>query len=143
MKLLAFEMRWLLAITVAILPSGAHERLADGADRVPMRDFYDDLLVRAPLRPMLGLRAAVWLIALSPPFMMRRARTFGGLAAAERAGLLAALAGSDIYLVRELPLLVKTMALMGYGAMPRVQRAAGVEYEPPAPPVWLRKRDTE
>jgi len=57
MKLLAFEMRWLLAIPDALLPSGAHERLAAGADTAPMAAFFDGALARSPMRPILGLGA--------------------------------------------------------------------------------------
>ncbi|MBI5505707.1 MAG: hypothetical protein HY899_12980 [Deltaproteobacteria bacterium] len=138
MKLLALEMRWLLAIADAILPSDAHERLPDGASAAPMAEFFDDVLVRSPLRPMLGLRAAIWAITLSPPLVIRSSRFFGGLSPEERVRHLATLGASEIYLLRELPVLIKTLALMGYGAMPDVQRAVGVEPAVSQPPVWAR-----
>ena len=137
MTFFSFERRWLRAVLDAILPSGAHPRLDLGARDLPLDRFVDDLLQRAPMLAVLGVRASLWVITLAPLFR-GRLRLFPSLAAAEQIALLEALAQSRIHLLREVPVLLKTLACLGYCGLPEVQRRVGIEPVASAPPRWAR-----
>jgi len=116
-----FERAWLLAIFSAMLPSGHSERLPLGARDAPMEAFLDEFERTAPLDTRLGVRAALWVVTLAPLPWLGRPRLFAGLAAPEQVALLEQMSASPIYLLRELPMLLKVIACMGYAAAPRVQ----------------------
>lgn len=132
-----FERRWLLAVLDAILPSGAHPRLTLGARDLPMERFVEDLLLRAPASAGLALRACLWVVTLSP-LAHGRLRLFGSLSLEERVSILAALERSRLHLLREVPVLLKTLACLGYCGVPAVQRQVGIQPLPDAPPRWAR-----
>jgi hypothetical protein len=123
--LFAFERRWLLAAFEAVLPSGAHDRLVLGAAEVDMDAFLVDLGARAPGRFLLGLRAAAWLIVLATPLALRRPCRFVAQPVAARERVLRWFAARRSYLLRELPMLVKMVACLGYADRPEVQRLVG------------------
>jgi hypothetical protein len=63
-----------------------------------------------------GLRAAIWMVALAPLWVFGRCVTFGQLTSRERAELLRRLLSHRVFAVRELTLLLKltaAMALLG------------------------------
>lgn len=136
MRLLAFERRWLATLFDAIIPAGAHERLALGARDVPHSRLVEELGRYAPGHFLLGLRAAVWLAYLSP--LIWTLRTFGGLDAPRRVRHLERLAGSGIYMLREVPMLLKMVACLAYGALPEVQTRIGLPPADEPPPSWIR-----
>jgi hypothetical protein len=134
----AFERRWLLAVLAAILPSGSHARLHLGARDVPLARFVADLLARAPVSAVLALRASLWVATLAP-LVRGRLRTFGALPPAEQVETLRALERSRLHLLREVPVLLKTLACLGFCGLPEVQRQAGIEPVAAAPPRWARE----
>lgn len=136
MRLLRFERRQLRAIFEAIVPSGADERLTLGVADIPLDRFIDDLMVHAPTQFRVGLRASLWLIALSPLVVVGRLRFFDGLEDAAKLELLHRLGQSEIYLVRELPLLFKMVACLAFGGMPDVHRQLGIHPTDKTPPPW-------
>ncbi len=125
MKLRAFEQRWLESIFVTILPEGIEG--LPGAAKVEWRPFLDDFAAVAPARMFLGLRGALWLVALLAPLLvLHRPRTFMGLAADQRLRVLQGLRESRFYLVRELPVLLKSIACLAYCRLPEVQAKVGL-----------------
>ena len=134
--LLPFERRWLRAIWRAILPSEASPRLTTGADDLPMLAYFSDLMARSPLRFLLGFHAAIWIVGLAPLFMLRRLRTFAGLPQSEGSALLDRMAHSDVYIVRELPTLLKMIVCLGYAGHPKVLDAVGIPNDG-VPPDWV------
>lgn len=143
MALSGFERRWLLLVFDTVVPSGADERMSIGARDVPMGDFIDDLWRRTPLQFRLGLRACLWFVMLCPLLLMGRVATFAGLTASERTRLLTLLGASHVYLVREMPLLFKTVACLGLCGLPDVQRKVGITLVDATPPEWARAGATE
>jgi hypothetical protein len=135
MTLLAFERRWLLGVLDAILPAHAHPRLTLGARDFPLARFADDLLRRAPLLAALGVRASLWVLWLSP--LARGRAGFGALSPEEQVAWLRTLEGSRIHLLREVPVLLKTLACLGYCGVPEVQRQVGIDPVASAPPRWM------
>jgi hypothetical protein len=90
----------------------------------------------APFDFVLGLRLCTWLLMFAPLFVLRRLRTFESLSAAERAELLERFTRSDVYLIRELPMLFKTAACLGVCGLPEVQRRIGIYPVDATPPDW-------
>jgi hypothetical protein len=136
LRLLRFERRWLVRVFETLLPSGADPRLPVGAADVPMGRFVDDLAARAPLAFLCGLRAGLWLLMLAPPFVLRRPRSFLGLAPDDRLALLERLRQSRVYLVRELALLFKIVACLGFCGLGPVQRRLGIHPTDTTAPGW-------
>jgi hypothetical protein len=77
-------------------------------------------------------------VLLAPPFVLGRFRTFLGLSPGERIELLTRLGASDRYVVRELPLLFKTIACLGLCGLPEVQTRIGISPTDALPPPWAR-----
>ena len=136
LRLLNFERRWLLAILSTILPTGGGERLPWGAADAPLGRFLDDLLDSAPLKFVAGVRACVWMVVLSPPLLLRRLTTFFGLNDEDRLLLLERLKQSPIYVVREMPLMFKMIACLGFCGLPQVQKKLGIHPTDATPPPW-------
>jgi hypothetical protein len=138
LRMFRFERRWLVALFEALLPSGVDPRFPDGADRVPTGRYVDDFVTHAPLETVFALRAGLWVAMLAPPFLLRRFRTFMGLAPGEKVALLEALLRSRIYLVRETALLFKIFACLGPCGLPAVQARIGIHPIDGQPPEWAR-----
>jgi hypothetical protein len=138
LRLFRFERRWLVRIFEAVLPSGDGP-LGLGAADVPMGRFVDDFLARAPLSAVLGLRAGLWMVMLAPLVVLRRPRTFLGLAPPQRIALLDELRHSDHYLVRETATLFKIVGCLGFCGLGPVQRRIGIFPTDDTLPAWSRE----
>jgi len=106
--------------------------------RHPRRDldYVDDLLERAPARFGLGLRLCTWVVIWCPLFVIGRARRFHRLEQRKRIEVLDRMAASDRYLIREMPMLFKMVACLGYCGLPAVQQQIGIERAHETPPEW-------
>ena len=138
----AFERRWLLRIFDAIYPANAAGGLRLGAADVPLEGLLLDLQRSAPFDFMLGLRASAWVVTLFGPLLIGRPRPFGALSRDARAEVLEGLAHHRLYLVRELPMLLKMVASLGYVGVPEVQRALGLATVDGTPPAWATPEET-
>lgn len=139
LRLFNFERRWLVAVFAVVIPAGADERMPYGAGQAPMGRFVDDLLERAPLEFVLGLRACLWMVMLSPLFMLGRLKTFLGVGLSVQLVLLERFRTSNVYLVRETPLLFKTVGCLGFCGLPAVQQRLGIHPTDDEPPDWARR----
>jgi hypothetical protein len=137
-RLFNFERRWLLEVLESLMPSGADPRMPVGASDVPLGHFLDDLVESAPEKFVMGLRACLWIVILCPPFVLRRLTTFFGLAPQERVTLMYRLRESNLYVVRELPMLLKTVGCLGMCGLPEVQQRLGITPTDKTPPQWAR-----
>jgi hypothetical protein len=138
MSLRDFERRWLLLIFAAILPASDDPRFPQGALELGAERYLASLLRAAPGDFALGLRACTWLVMFAPPFLLGRWCTFARLTTAERAELLERLARSDVYLIRELPMLFKTALCLGVCGLPAVQRRIGIHPVDSSAPDWAQ-----
>jgi len=134
-----YELRCLAAVFEAVLPSGASETMPLGAADVAMGRFVEDLFRHAPGHFRLGLRACLWFLTLAPPFVLGRFATFVGLPREDRLRLLERLGQSSVYVVREMPLLFKTVACLGFCGLPEVQSPIGISPVDSLPPEWARR----
>ncbi|MEZ4264904.1 MAG: hypothetical protein R3F39_00895 [Myxococcota bacterium] len=138
MRMTRLERRWLLRIFAAMVPGPASGGFAVAGDDVGVARFLDDLEARSPLEPLLGLRIAVWMVTLGPLVWRLKLRTFGRLAPDDQVAFLDALSASRVYVLRELPVLLKTFLCMGLFALPAAQRAIGLPVSDEAMPRWAR-----
>jgi hypothetical protein len=135
LRLLRFERRWVVAIFETVLPAG-EPGLSLGAADAPLGRFLDDFLARAPLTAVLGLRASLWLLMLSPLFVLRRPRTLLALSPPDRLAVLDRLRRSDVYLVRESALLFKIVGCLGFCGLHPVQQRLGIFPTDSTLPPW-------
>ena len=113
MKLARFEDRWADAAMGAIFPGSSEAGLSDirGMD---VSGFLREVMRCVPFQAAFGLRAAVWLVALAPLFVLGRLATIAGLAVPERERVIQVLATSRSYVVRSLVMILKTMGALLY-----------------------------
>lgn len=129
-RLRSFEMAWTDAAFDGIYPEPralAPQRREDaarcphGVVRLQPARFFQELLFAAPLEQSLGLRVAVWIVALAPLFTLRKFRTIAQLHSEDRVKVLEKLMASPIYLVRQLVVSLKAMATLLYARSPHVR----------------------
>lgn len=137
MKPTGFERRTFAAIAEAVVPVRPEDGLGPAPSQMPLESFLLTLYRDGHGRAILGLRAAIVLVGLLP-LLLFRFRTFAGLSLEARSSLLTSMSHSSIYIVRELPMLLKTMVLMGWGALAEVQRAVGITRVDSVAPDWVR-----
>ncbi len=134
-----FEKRWLRSIFNCVIPSGASRVLPEGGADVPLDGFIEDLLEHAPAQFCLGMRACTWAITWAPLVVLGRFRSFHGLSSEEQYRVLDVMRSSNVYLIREMPLLFKTIGCLGYGGLPRIQARLDIEPRDSTDPEWARK----
>jgi hypothetical protein len=120
-SLARFERNWARAALGAIYPKGASPALPIGIGDLDIEAFLADLLRRIPLTAALGLRVAIWIVALAPVFLMRRLATVARLGPLEQQALVALLLSSSSYAVRQLVMALKATGGLLYGAAESVR----------------------
>jgi hypothetical protein len=113
MRLTRFEHRWAEAAMGAIFPGSAETGL-DDIRAMNVGAFLRQLMRSVPFQAAFGVRAAVWLVALAPLFVLGRFATIAGLAVADRERVVATLVVNKFYVVRSLILILKTMGALLY-----------------------------
>ena len=113
MNLTRFEHRWAQATLVAMFPGAREDGFADIA-AMDVHGFLVELTRSMPFKAALGLRAALWLVALAPLFVLRRLTTIAHLPPADGERVVAALCASRSYGVRSLVMVLKTFGALLY-----------------------------
>jgi hypothetical protein len=113
MKLSRLEMGWAEASMGAIFPGSSEAGLAD-IQAMDVRGFLAQVMHVVPFQAALGLRLAVWLVALAPLFVLGRLCTIAGLSPADREKVVGKLVASPAYAIRSLVLILKTMGALLY-----------------------------
>lgn len=139
MRLSKAERRRLATVFAVVLPETDSAPDAPTAAELDTDAFAEHLVAQAPAQFTLGLRAALWITELAPPLLLGRWARFSGLSTAERVQLLERLESSDVYLLRELPTLFKTVACLGVCGLPHVQDRLGIAVSDRRPPIWAEK----
>jgi len=122
---LPMEQRWRDCLLAAVLPSEPATGRPGLGDLDP-GDFWDRVRQVAPPLVLLGIRAAVWVLTWSPPLLLGRLRTFGGLSPEQQDALLVRAASSRWYPLRQLVDLLKLMACFAYFRHRAVREPLGV-----------------
>ena len=117
------EERWAFAALGAIYPSRATAGLPVGVCDLDLGGYLRDLFAHVPVTVAVGLRAAIWIVALAPPFVLHRMATVIGLDAEERRVLVARLLASPRYGVRQLVVALKAIGGLLFGGAEGVRAA--------------------
>ena len=131
----SFERRWVRIILGSFAAEGSPEL----APRAGEADYLGTFLgLRASARPVarVGLRLALWLVALAPIWYQRRGCTFAALSGDERQALLATLLEHRVLAVREAAFMMKVAACLALFASDALRARSG--YDPVAQVVQLR-----
>jgi hypothetical protein len=115
MKLSRFESRWAEAAMDAIFP-GSGDMGLSGIRAMNLGGFLRELMVRLPWRAAVGVRLAIWLVALAPWFVLSRFVTIASLEPGDRERVVGALLASESYPIRSLVLVLKAMGALLYAA---------------------------
>lgn len=113
------------AVFAALLPSDGGGGLKLGLLDAGFEEFLAEFRTSAPLPLRLAFPAAVFAAAWLSPLLIGRLPPFTRLSAEDREAALAAMGRSDLYLLRQLLLLLKLVAGLCYGADARVRAAVG------------------
>jgi hypothetical protein len=113
MNLTKLETTWAEAAMGAIFPGSREAGLADirGMD---LRGFLSQVVTTVPFQAALGLRLAIWIVALAPLFVLGRFATVVGLDQAGREQLIVRLLAHRSYALRSLVLILKTIGALLY-----------------------------
>lgn len=121
MRLFEFEIAWATAALEATFPE--RTQLPHGIARMNPGRFFADTIAASPLEPSIGLRLALWLVALAPFYFRWRPRTISAIPLSERQRVLERLLASPVYAVRELALALKAVGALLYAQSPAIRRA--------------------
>jgi hypothetical protein len=139
-RLFKFELTWANAAFDAIFPAPPHSALAHGIDKMHPAVFFDAVVARAPMEQAIGLRIALWIVALAPFFAIHRLATISSLPAGDRPRVIERLLVSPIYAVRQLVLGFKAMGALLYAQSPAVYAQM---IAPSAPLLTLRPKRSD
>ena len=89
-----------------IFPRGSDERLPQGAADGDMVGLFENARAGVPPRVALGLRVAVWIVALAPLVTIGKFATIASLATTDRERVVLALLSSNVYMIRQLTTLL-------------------------------------
>ncbi len=84
--------------------------------------FFRELLRRMPFEAALGLRLAVWIVALAPLFVIGRLSTIARLGQAEREAVVGRLVACEWYAVRSLVMMLKAFGALLYAGDDAVRK---------------------
>ena len=135
--MLALERRWVRTILGSFAPEGGPE-LAPATGDIEYVETFQGLYQGARGIARLGMRVALWLVALSPLWLLRRGVTVTALSLSERQSLLSRLLEHRVYAVRESAFLLKLCACLALFADDDVRARSG--YDPAEPESAQRAR---
>ena len=113
MKLTQLEDGWAQAALGAMFPGSRDKGLA-GIGGMDVHGFLADVMRSLPFKAAIGLRAAVWLVALAPIVVLRRLATIRSLPPVDRERVVASLSASRTYVVRSLTMVLKAIGALLY-----------------------------
>lgn len=119
MKLFGFELAWATAAFEAVFPE--RTALPHGIARMHPGRFLADVIATSPLEQSIGLRLALWTVALAPLWLLRRPKTIADICPEERQRILERLLASPVYAVRQLVVAFKAIASLLYSQSPEAR----------------------
>lgn len=120
------EKRWACDVLAAFAPERG-DGLAPKPGEVDYLGAMSRMLRGATPRAAMGLRLALWLVALSPLWLWGRITTLSGLAAERRSALLSQLLVHRSFAVRELTTLLKLAAAIALLGTASVRERSGYD----------------
>lgn len=134
MRVTTFEQRRLCAILASILPAAGDSQYPD-AGALPLARFVDDFFAHTPPGSSIGVRLATWIICVAS--WLLTARSFLHSTRAQQAALLTRMSRSRVYIVRELPTLMKLTAFLAWGGDARVHALLDVPLHDGRSAAWV------
>jgi hypothetical protein len=113
MNMTKLETTWAEAAMGAIFPGSRDAGLAD-IRAMDLRGFLSQVMTTVPFQAALGLRLAVWIVALAPLFVLGRFATIVGLDQASREKVIITLLANRSYAIRSLVMILKTIGALLY-----------------------------
>lgn len=135
MRLMPLEIHWMACWFRTILPAETDTRYP-GATALPLDAFIRDYFAHTPPGSSIGIRLASVLLTLL--FCLRRRKRLGKATRQERNAFLTRISTHRIYVIRELPMLLKLTAFLAWDAQDDVQRQLGVIGPLGLPSSWLQ-----
>ncbi len=114
------ESRWARGAFGAIFP--ANRVTGIGICDLDVETFLMEVRSATSFKSALGVRAAIWIAAFAPLFVLGKFRTIAGLDQASREVVVATLMASPIYFVRQLTMLLKAVGAILYAGAPAVRK---------------------
>jgi hypothetical protein len=144
--MMRWEQSWAIEVLEAFAPSApdtpqSDARLAPREGEVDYLHAYRRMHAGSTPLAALGLRFALWMVALAPIWLLGRFITFSELARAERTELLSRLLRHTSLVVRELALLLKLTAAIALLGTPSVRERSGYD-KPQAAAAAVARGDT-
>lgn len=121
------ESRWARGAFGAIFPASGPAKI--GICDLDVEAFVSEVRSATSFKSALGIRAAIWIVAFAPLFVLGKFRTIAGLDQASRELVVGSLLGSPIFFVRQLTMLLKAIGALLYAGAPAVRR---IMIPPPA-----------
>lgn len=119
---LGFEQRWRQVLLSAVLPAGPRHRAAGDLD---LLEFWHVFGRTAPPDLRLAWRASVWLLTLLPLLWLRP--PMPALSPEQRQRFLVQWADSPVYWLRQVVVLLKTVAAWGALQDPETRAALAID----------------
>jgi hypothetical protein len=138
MSLTRMEQRWARIALETIFP-GSPEAGLQGIASMDIEGYLADVLRTVPFKSALGLRVALWFIALAPLFLLRRFVTIVGLAQGDRELVVSRLIASPSYPVRSLVTALKAVGAMLYAGSPQIRARMQTPRRPKLVPLRLHR----
>jgi len=138
----ALERRWAGQILSAFAPASS-PGLAPRTGEVDWMGALALLRARSTRLAALGLRVAIWMVALAPLWHTRVLRTIHALAPEARAKLLSSLLSHRSFAVRELTLLLKLSASLAMFASDSLRARSGYDRHVERPIALGKKPERE
>jgi hypothetical protein len=131
----AFERRWLEAIAEGLAPTGASSdaagRLVPAPGRADVSVTFETMRAASAPLARIGMRLALWLVALAPIWTSARARTLAGLPVPDRTARLEALLAHRRFVVREAATVLKLVVAFTLLGDPKTRARSGYDRPPP------------
>jgi len=134
----SFERRWVERILSSFVAADRPGLAPPGRGAQYVHTF-ESMQARARLLARLGFRAALWLIALAPHWLLRGTRSFARLSLDERQALLARTLEHPAHAVREAAFLLKLAACLAVFADEDTRARSGFDGRPNSESPLLRK----
>jgi hypothetical protein len=115
------ELRWARATLETIFPANACAALPEGIAELDIEGHLQATQRRAPAEARLGIRAAIWIVAFAPLFVLGRLRTIASLSIGDRERVVRAVLASRIYFVRQLAMFFKQLGALLYAGTEAVR----------------------
>ena len=122
-----WERRSLALILETMLPSPGQG--VPGLGDLDLTEFWERFEERAPPVLRIGLRGATWGLGLGALVFLGRPARFDALSPADRELLLERAAGSSVFAIRQMVMVVKVVASLAYFHDPAIQ-------------AWIRREAT-